>query len=485
MSLTRGVADERGAILPMFAISLLVMMGLAAFAVDLGMLFTERRENQAAVDVGALGGGLNFVDGISVAGEEAAEIVRTNLSTSYSDAAWSALWAGCSDPEALTFTGTVLGTPTDCLSMDVFGHFRVVVPDQEIETAFASAMGINSMKSSAFAEVEVSVPGVGGILPFAVLGSASTGTSICLRSSASGSATPPCTGSDAGNFGALEVGQWGNPSLDTDGLGCNLNKSDELGINIAIGVDHFIRPWAGADVFDDCSAQPFGPNKLNTFQGISGGLIDGMITGLTVQSRTFDGRLTQGGGTNVNFTRQSNVYALDDTPLWEFIDYGKAGWVPAVCERESFDLTVLNSGHAAAEAQIETCLTAYAAGPSGFWPLFDIDANSDGAFDITTSARYGIVPQFIESAFPSGTGWLTIGGFRAVFISGMHFKCNGVSCDLVHTPGSMAGPIAIPNGASPLDQVTAFLLPTIALPDELIEHGINGELGLFEMNLSR
>lgn len=484
MSVAAKTRADRGAVLPMFAVSLVALMGLSAFAVDLGLLYSERRENQSAVDVGTLGGGLHYNDGILVAGEEAAEIVRANLSTTYTDAEWSAAWANCSDPGALSFTGTVLGTPTACLSMDVFGQFRVVVPNQEIQTVFASAMGIDSMQSSAFAEIEVTIPGVGGILPFAVLGSASTGTSICLRSSASGPATPPCDGSDSGNFGALEVGQWGNPSLNTDGLGCNLNKSDELGINIAIGVDHFIRPWDGADVFDDCVAQPFGPNKINTFQGISGGLIDGMITGLTVVSRTFEGRLTQGGGSTTNFTRQSNVYALDDTPLWEYIDYAKTGWVPPTCERESFDTTVLNSGHAAAEAQIETCLTAYAAG-SGYIELFDIDANNDGAFDITTSARYGIVPQFLETTFPSGNGFLTIGGFRAVFISGLYFKCNGVGCVVIHTPGSMAGPVSIPNGSSPLDQVTAYLLPTNALPDELIEHGINGELGLFQMNLSR
>jgi len=173
-------SDERGATLPMFAICLTVLMAMAGFAVDFGLLFTERREAQAAADSGALGGALDLAAGMDTASEATAALIRANLSTTYSDVEWTALWAACVDAEVLTFTGTVLGTSTDCISFDGLGRYRVVVPDQKVDSAFASVLGINSFSTGAMAEAELTINGVGGVLPFAVLGSAPSGSLICM-----------------------------------------------------------------------------------------------------------------------------------------------------------------------------------------------------------------------------------------------------------------------------------------------------------------
>ena len=476
--------DERGATLPLFAICLTVLLAMAAFATDLGLLFVERREAQAAADSGVLGGALDLANGMDAASEASAALVRSNLSTPYTDAEWAALWAACVDPSALAFTGKVLGTPTSCISFDGLGLYRVIVPDQIVPSAFASVVGIDEFSAGAFAEVELTINGVGGVLPFAVLGNAPSGSHICMRSSTNGTATPPCSGSVSGNFGALEVAQWGNPQYGTENISCNLNKSDQLTVNLSVGIDHFITPYSTTEVVDSC-AKPFGPNTLSTFQGISGGLWEGMVEGDTVQSTYFPGRLTRGGTSFQVLRQQGNNYVVDDVPLWEYIAYGKGITVPASCTRESFDVTVGTLGHAAAEIQMETCFTDFQAG-FGYVPLFDIDANGDNEPDIVGSARYGAVPQFWETGFPSGnSGLMHIRNFRAVFINGLYFGCNGNSCTTSYTPGSASGTLNLPNGSSPLDQVAGWLLPNSTLPPELLENGVLGSLGAFQVRLAR
>lgn len=475
---------ERGATLPLLALCLAVLMAMSAFATDLGMLFVERRETQSAADAGVLGGALDLARGMSTASEATAALARDNLATPYTDAEWAALWAACSDPDALRFTGTVLGTGTSCISFDGLSRYRVVVPDQVVPTAFASVLGIDQFTTGAFAEVELVINGVGGVLPFAVLSNAPSGSHICMRSASSGTATPPCDGSAQGNFGALEVAQWGNPQYGTQNITCNLNKSDQLMVNLSVGIDHFITPYSTTEVIDDCS-KPFGPNTLNTFQGISGGLWEGIVIGDTVQGAFFPGRLTRGGSAKQTLRYKNTNYLVDDVPLWEYISYGKGASVPATCTRESFDATVSSSGHEAAETQMATCFTDFQAGV-GFAPLFDIDADGDNEPDITGSARYGAVPQFWESSFPNGnSGYMHIQRFRAIFINGLYFGCNGSGCATTYTPGNQAGTLTVPNGSSPLDQISGWLLPNSTLPPELIENGVLGSLGAFQIRLAR
>ena len=478
-------SNERGAAMVMFALTLTVLLGISGFAVDLGMLFVERRQDQSAADAGVLGGGLDLSLGVSAASEKAAEIVRLNLSTEYTDMEWAAAWGGCVDAEAFAFTGDVLGTATECISADGLGTFRVVVPDQAVPTAFAGVFGFDSFTTSATAEASLTIQGVGGVLPFAVLGSAATGTELCMRTSSSGSAVPPCTGGASGNFGALEVGQWGNPAVGTESLPCQMNKSDQLTVNISVGIDHFIRIWDNppGNVVDDCN-KPYGPNALPTFQGISGGLFEGLVSGDVVLGLPFPGRLGRGNNAKVYVADNSGAYGIDNVPLWEFIGYGfTTTELPASCQRETFDAM----SHANAEANIPICLTDYAAG-SGYVVLLGLDANGDDIPDITLSPRFAVVPQFHELGFPGGnSGTLTIAGYRAVFVQGLYFDCNGGGCNTIVTPGSTSSgqTISIPNGSSPLDQVSGFLLPYFSIDTSLIENGVGGNLGAFQLRLSK
>ena len=132
-----------------------------------------------------------------------------------------------------------------------------------------------------------------------------------------------------------------------------------------------------------------------------------------------------------------------------------------------------------------TCFTDFQAG-AGYAALFDIDSNADNEPDIASSARYGAVPQFHETAFPSGASApLHIKDFRAVFINGVYAGCTGSGCSLVYTPGSGSGVINLPNGNAPIDQMTGWLLPNSTLPASLLENGVLGSLGPFQVRLSR
>ena len=483
-------SDERGAAMVMFAITLIVLMGMSGFAVDLGMLFAERRQDQSAADAGVLGGGLDLSLGVSAATNKAAEIVRLNLSTDYTDTEWAAAWGACVDDDAFFFTGDVLGTATECISADGLGTFRVVVPDQTVPTAFAGVFGFDSFTTSAIAEASLTIQGLGGVLPFALLGNAGSGpggSEICMRSAAGGQAVAPCDGSiDSGNFGALQIGQWGNPAVGTEAL-CGINKGDELAVNISVGIDHFVRIWANppGDVVDDCANKLYGPNALPTFQGLGTGLVEGLITGLSVSNSSFPGRL--GLGTTDKLYIDNNVYGvhpIDNAPLWEYIGYGHTtAELPTSCLRETFDAI----SHANANANISTCLSDYASG-TGFVVLFGYDANGDDIPDITLSPRFAVVPQFNENNLGNGNSKvLTIREYRAVFLQALYFGCNGRGCSIIVTPDpSLDGQtISVSNGNSPLDQVTAHLLPYSSIDDSLVENGIDGNLGSYQLRLSK
>ena len=474
--------DESGMVLVLMSSLLVVLLAFAAFVVDIGLAYNERRQDQSAADAGILAGTQNVVDGEQAVADEARKVIRENLRTSYSNAEWDTLWRNCKDPGHYGIRATVGDTPLECVSFHPAGTVRVRVPTQLVETAFAKVVGFDTFKVSATAEASVDA----GVLPFALLAGAGTGTEICLRTATNGQAIPPCTGSAFGNFGPIASPQLGNRALGTEGIPCDLNKNDQLSLNISVGIDHFIRAYKNqqGEILDSCTA--FGANTLETVTGVGSSLLQGLVTQTQIGSRIYPGRLRRTDNATRGIRIGGTTYQIDNRPLWEYIPTGKGSEVPTACHRETFD-TVVSSQYdgVTGTQQLKICLSQYqSSGSTGV--LFDLDADGDVVPDILDAVRLAPVPQFEESSLPNGTSaTMRIKEFRTVWIQGLWFGCNANSCSAVHEPGEGTAELNVGGGANTLDQMSSFLLPNSALPTDVHTNGANGKLGPYRVTLSR
>jgi hypothetical protein len=152
--------DERGAVLIMVAIFMVMMLGFAALVIDLGNARQQRRQMKAAADAAA------------VAGVE--EIATIGADFSGSPSQWTAIvnevkayalenfhvessqWTGCADANALVYRPD---PGNSCISADyaswptsgpsIVNRLRVRIPQRSVETAFGAAVGRNNLDINA------------------------------------------------------------------------------------------------------------------------------------------------------------------------------------------------------------------------------------------------------------------------------------------------------------------------------------------------
>lgn len=467
---------ERGATAILVAASVIVLMGFAAIAVDLGAGYTERRQDQTAADVGVMAGAVDTLGTNAQIRDQVLDFTRRNLSRTYTNAEWQSAWETCSDSElsglnASGFNFITVPAPTgwtvsriDCISIDPAGFVRVRVPDQVTETTFGRVIGSTELVTSADAIARLRSRGSGGILPFGVLAGAAEGDHICLRDNSGGLAEPPCDGPSSGNFGAIESMLYGNVGMGTT-KNCNGSpKSDVLAINIALGLDHRVVPDADGstsnEVRDTCGNIDAGltPDTLNTFQGLSNGMPEGLATGPVPGG--FTPRLQQGSNPKVNV----HGFSLDNRPQWYYIDGSlTSADVPASCVKSSFNTTNADfdwDGDGIDDPpnswqHMSACLQAYAAG-SYTTPLF--------LETIRESPRFAYVPQFWENTWPSGNSEdRHIRRFKAVWLQTTWWK-KGNTVDRFD-PGE-TGPFPA-GGNWALRQLSGILIPDSTLPQDL------------------
>lgn len=458
--------NERGTTLIFVAAAMFMIMGFAAIAVDVGHRYNERRQDQSAADAGVMAGSISYASGTDSLRDFALTYVRNNLDTTYSNAEWQASWTGCTDPNknggGFNFVAVPApagwGGTLDCLSIDLSGFVRVKVPDQFVETTFGKVVGVDQLQSTAAAIARISGRANGGILPFGVLAGAASGTSICLRDNST--PIPPCDSGDQGNYGAIESPHFGNPAIPTP-ENCNGSpKKDVLANNIAAGVDHpLVLDPDGVDaneILDQCTA-PAAPDTINTFQGISQGLEEGLV-GASVPIGV-PGRLRQGG----NAKRTIHGNPLDDKPLWEYLNYAFNGpapsGVPATCGgfdngTSDWDTTLPGNEPNKSWQHMQKCLTDYVAAGSTTI-IFSTNLGS--------APRFAYLPQFWENTWPNGnSAWRHIKAFRATYVQTTWWKKGGTT-----TPFSPGEPTGTFTGNAQLRQLSGFLLPDNTLPIEL------------------
>lgn len=500
---------DRGATAIFIAFSMVMIIGFAAIAVDLGIGFNDRRVNQTSADTGVMSGAVEFVLGSDndTVVSEVLNLIRVNLRISYDEADWRAMWRGCTDPGQDNFdvgggvfvdfdgmTEPAVWGATQALPCISTGssYFRVRIPDQIVDTGFARVIGFNTLTTNA-AAVALLEPGedFGGVIPFGIPGNTAAGE-ICLKTSGSGTAFPPCQGPNGGGFGEIDAEFFGD--FFGSSPFCGLPGATELAQNIALGLDHYITVWSEEDAayegveegwphpggptiigyqnvsYDQCrmvggtlvheqAGQTFPVNTMRAGVGFNPAPVEsGLISNDTFQSKK--SRLQQGGDpkkrdiVKVRNGGGETLYPLDNKGLWEYL-LGGSG----TCDGGSYGGLTTDEK----VERIHLCLSKYV---PAMGVIFDAA--------IADSPRFAWAPEYWHAASTSGTSWQPVRGYRMVFIAGVFFNCTAMSCNAVFYPDSAeSSEVCDPSGPNfcqqlGLDQLSAWLLPTDAVPPDIV-----------------
>lgn len=438
---------DRGVVLVVIALCLTVLMIFAAFAVDVGAVMSARRKAQGTVDGGTLAGGqLLLTEGghltnptVSSVTDEVLEVTYRNLTgdATMSDAGnlsvaeWRSRFEACDDHDRDSTRFPVISTAGDCISFNTaMTRVRVRLPDLNVATGFAAVIGIDELATHAEAEVELVPDNTGGMLPFGLPSQNAGDSEICLKGKAQPS-LPPCDGAEEGNFGNLDVSQYGNPLLGTQTV-CSGDTQNRLATNVALGVDHLLSTYtSGTSVSDrdSCPDLSLRPNEIMAQTGVGSSLDRGMITGVTVSGHPVTGRLTRGPWADRNVR---GTWQFDDQPLWWFLEPTlTAADVPIECV----------PGTVSSRSQMIACLTAYVAGGYAI-ELLGRDDDGDGP-DLLDSPRFAWVPQLHALKWGAADDTpqrYRIKAFRPIFLQTAYFSCRNntggpAGCDGYFDPG--------------------------------------------------
>jgi len=157
--------DESGAILVLFALLTVVLIGFIAIAIDTAHAFTQRRSSQYAADVSAVGGAIQVIDHNGSQTQKTADLIDKALEIAQKNLGPGLDWGGCTDADAFAESGLAYFNSgdaqyTQCVSWTSdFSEVRVKVPDRDIDTFFGQVIGFDTVTVGAFAEVEAIVGG--------------------------------------------------------------------------------------------------------------------------------------------------------------------------------------------------------------------------------------------------------------------------------------------------------------------------------------
>lgn len=364
-------ADERGAIAPIFALILLILLVFAAFATDLGAAWAERRAAQATVDAAVMAAATEYLRSLPPDEQKTVEIVLdyVNRNSPDPEPTWTDLipeWLACADPARpsgfLPLAWDTNGDATDevfqCISFHTSGLLRVRLPDTDVETSFATVIGIDSISISATAVAEIRYIEHHIALPLSLPADFVEGNDQCLATPPGGllpGDVAPCSGPAQGNFGLLDS-PWfgaGDPYYtDTQGCPNDPNFNTRAPHNLAIGLDHIITIWPDPATLppdgtslgnnhegaDDCAnaIADHAPYVLNTQPGNTQTgpgkalLQDGFLgDDPSPTAASQPGRLRQPTpnlpnspvvNSRLTFTTNTASYDVDNVGLWEYLD---------------------------------------------------------------------------------------------------------------------------------------------------------------------
>lgn len=436
---TRHRRDDRGVVAIFTAIAMAVLVGFVGFAVDVGMVFNERRQEQSAVDAAALSGAREFLlsfDDTPATHQEVFDEVARLSAANVANPPSLEDWENCTDPGRVDrgFTEQVI---SDCVSYRLDDRnrpvaLRVRLPDTTVETAFARVVGFSEWTVSATAEAGLTEqPGSPNIIPF-TLGAIGDGSGpVCLKTPPNGQAEDDCEeGSTSGNFGYLAIPRPSFPSNQN----CNGGHQTVITQNLAQGIDHALSEREGISVGnytdplreDRCSEIAAGIEPNHLF-GETGDLNDDVVTSalITGTGADFDDddparlkRYPQDDlewdtrcikGTIASCLADAGGDLIDNKAMWDFfdtsLDFGSD--VPATC-----DPAVIRAADDT-RAALYTCLADYEQG--GFTAALLTE-------DILLSPRFTWLPEAWETLDDwSGSGSYDIRRFRPIFLQTLYY----------------------------------------------------------------
>lgn len=484
----RATSEDRGVSMIFVAITLLVLMGFAALAVDYGLGVTERRLDQNSVDTAALSGGVELI--VSGDPQGMVDTIKTYVNNNLDRTVTNADWAACTDPGALatlstSIPGVTNGSP--CISLGdsddgvAFGRLRVRVPNQTTEAVFSRLIGSLGLTTSAVAEVQLEDLLASGAFPAAVFSGAAAGDFFCIKTGTSGQAScgDPSTG-DFGNFLPYFYTDL-NPG-GTDTTCVSGNQVQPLSRSMADGIDHFLgisgNPVGSRRNGANCPGfpGPLFPDRVDSGGGNStNDVTDGLITGGNYDG-AFTGRLTRQLWGAPYGTASIFTHNIDNRPLWSYIDTSvldAAASPPASCYAAAAGPdSHTNSADPVAELAFQTAKTNLANCLA--------DPNTPDSVlheDLYDSPRLTIVPRYWEaSPLPSNSCCYNIKAFVPVFLDGIwtaegpQWTCDGgmirdsANGFCKHEPGR-SGTIHInASGQRKLSSAGAYVLNCELLP---------------------
>ena len=501
--------DEAGAILPIFALLLIMLLLFAALAVDLGAAWAQRRTSQTAADAGVMAAALEYLRPAPPDETGIFDLVNdyANANLSGPDLAYDD-WAACvdngrpADYAPLGSDGTWVypgsggvASLVDCISLQQVNNepavLRVRLPNNDVPTAFARLIGIDSIAVAAFAEAEIRYSESAMILPFSL--PSNPNPTECLGTPPNGllpSDEAPCTGPNQGNFGMIDSPWFGAPApwgTDVDSCPKDPNFNARTPLNLALGLDHIITAWpdsvpdplppigtslgnnhSGADSCDNAT-NPLPPYVLLTETGNtqtgSGIMHDGFL-GTGFGTENADGRLRQlpapgsvGELTGDNLagqrldirTTKSNI-DVDNVGLWEYLDRDQNP--QGDCHWSEFD----NKTGRDLTDQMLRCITV------GTDPFTGATINPDPAPKFTDailgSPRFALVPvlNYARGA-QFGSKWWGVISLQPVYIQTTWYICGTPTGDCLFEPNDF-GTYLHPNAPPPTTTTTTSTTTT-------------------------
>jgi len=440
--------DERGVTMVLFALTIVVLLIMVAFATDLGSVTENRRQAQNASDAAALAGAREIglqqnAAGISNAVAAAKTYALKNFGIPLS------AWNSCTDATPLSFTPS---GSTPCISFNSGSgptEIRVKLPNATVNYAFARVVGLNGADVTAFAHAGVLSPFGGYLLPVGVV-TGSAGLQ-CIEGGGGSPGGSQCKLA-SGNFGSLTSPRYRTFTYAGDKA------------NFAVGIDHLLNVWPGSGNYCDtnnngnrnkCQSQTGGDwnnansvydsatwawsDQGNQLQDPTDGLFGDKTTGTFIDGGiTFKARLKRPDGSDPTVANPSGSPA---TPTITSSDVGTFNGVHiskymttslGVTKKSAFyggtDPAVVNLDQGAWDNGNEPQTGNCSSNPNNLSCYLRSSANvaSGPIFsaDILKSPRFGFVPM-LESVPTGSSGPAKIVDILAVYLDRVGFNASG------------------------------------------------------------